>query len=220
MERQSCSKEGILETKRAQKDDCNKGTAELSLIKAGMRCRQQGAKWDDLVSQKEKTHTISTKDIMPFIFYLAVTWMCWIINAINALIDVHTFTWNLKCVSPLIFTWAHLVNLILSPPTAQGLSILIIQADHNRFGSCLAMRSVWLSSTEKQRDYAESGESLRTVGVEETTNKMLVWTHSTAKRTQRISFAVNILNDCPHTAEKNILFTHLSLASLAQYQTV
>lgn len=75
MERQSCSKEGILETKRAQKDDCNKGTAELSLIKEGMRYRQQGAKWDDLVSQKEKTHTISAKTSCPSYFTCPLGWL-------------------------------------------------------------------------------------------------------------------------------------------------
>lgn len=53
-------------------------------------------------------------------------------------------------------------------------SSAIMLAGHNRFGSCTEMQSVWLSSTEKQRDYAESGESLPTVREEETANKMLV----------------------------------------------
>lgn len=53
-------------------------------------------------------------------------------------------------------------------------SSAIILAGHNRFGSCTEMRSVWLSSTEKQRDYAESRESLPTVREEETATKMLV----------------------------------------------
>lgn len=81
-------------------------------------------------------------------------------------------------------------------------SSAIMLAGHNGFGSCAEMRSVWLSSTEKQRDYAESGESLPAVREEATTNKMLVWTHSPAKQTQEVSFTVNVLNVFPHAAEK------------------
>ncbi len=57
--------------------------------------------------------------------------------------------------------------------TSTVLYILISPAYHNSFSSCLAVRSIWLSSTERQGDYAESGESLRTVGTGETTHRMM-----------------------------------------------
>lgn len=75
MERQRCSKEGTLQTKWAQKDESNKGTATLSLIKEGMRysdSRQQGPKKDEMVSQKEKHNTqYFCNDILLFIFCLS-----------------------------------------------------------------------------------------------------------------------------------------------------
>lgn len=63
MERQRCSKEGILKTKWAQKNEGNKGIAKLSLIKEGMRYKdsrgQRGMIW--WVRKKNTTHASSAK---------------------------------------------------------------------------------------------------------------------------------------------------------------
>lgn len=60
MERQSCSRERVLKLTLAQRNNGNKGMAVLSLIRGGMRCRQQSPKRDDFISQTvKKTHTLS-----------------------------------------------------------------------------------------------------------------------------------------------------------------
>lgn len=135
------------------------------------------------------------------------------------------------------------MNPILSPPTSQALYILISRAAHNRFSSCLAMRSVWLSSTERQRDYAESGESLCTVGTGETTHKITSlnsphsstdtahilyskyakWmpTHNWANcRHRHVNIHTCIQNNNTFKHSSGDVSYRLSLVSLAQYQTV
>ena len=191
MKRQSGSKEGNIKTKWVQKNDNNKGTAELSLIEEGMRYRDsrgwRGMSW----WVRKKNTCYFCEGILLFILFLSsgvsVTWICRIISY-QCKIDGQTFTWHLSCLFPLIFTQAPSVNLNLSLPTAQTLHILISHADsNNRFGSCLTMRSVWLSSTERQRDNAESGESLYTVGTGETTRKVLRCSYQLTPRLNRHS---------------------------------
>lgn len=60
------------------------------------------------------------------------------------------------------------------------------------------MRSVWQRSTERQRDYAESGESLHTVGTIETAHRILQCFSQLTPWLSRLMLTVNMPNDCPH----------------------
>lgn len=85
VERQSCSRERILKSRLAQRNDRNKGAAVLSLIRGGeMRCRQQSPKRDYFTSQTEK-HTLFplrwlwplcalTDAHFPFLLHILIIW--------------------------------------------------------------------------------------------------------------------------------------------------